>query len=234
MREFGSASPFVEVGNCSALSFNPQSNPIVLADFRNPGGGTRNRVDRVTEVQYSLTMHDFSPANLARFLRGTNTEVSAGTATAEEVVGYKGGFVPLAKIATAITSVDPISAGSAYEAGVDYLFQDGGLFIPADSDIPDPVSGAANFKVTYTYAKQRKVEALVHSAKSYEALFVGLNEARNGKPVRVRAHKLSGGILDALALITEQHGAATVNGAAQADTSKGVGVSQYFTAEVVE
>ncbi len=234
LREYGSAEPFVEVGNCSAINFNPQTNAIVLADHTQPGGGTRNRVDRVTEVQYSITFHDFAPENFARFLRGTASSVVAGTVTDELAVAYKGGFTPLARIATAITKVDPVGAGSSYVAGTDYILQDGGLYIPADSAIPAPVSGAANIEVTYTHAASRVVQAFTTSAKSFEALFLGLNEARSGKPVRVRAHKLSGGVMDALQLIGEQHGAGTVTGAAQADTTKALGLSQYFTVEVVE
>lgn len=234
LREYGSAAPFIEVGNCSALSFNPQVNSVVLADYRNPGGGTRNRVDRVTECQYSLTLHDFSPENLARFLRGSVTDVAGGTATEEEVVAYKGGFTPLDKVPTAITSVKSADGLTTYDAGEDYQFVEGGIFIPSDSGIANPVSGAANIKVTYTYPDQAVVQALVTSAKNYEALFVGMNEARGGSPVRIRAHKISGGVLDALQAIGDQHGAGTVTGALQADPTKGVGLSKFFHCGVVK
>ena len=66
-------------------------------------------------------------------------------------------------------------------------------------------------------------------------LFTGLNEARSGKAVRVRAHKVSGGVLAQFAVIGQDYGAGEVTGKLQKDTSKtGAGVSQYFTVEVVQ
>lgn len=233
MREFGSAAAFEEVGNCSLLTFSPQVNTLSLQDFTKPGGGTRNRVDRVTEVQTSLTFHDFAGANFSRFMRGSVTTVAAGTVTDETLVAYKGGFTPLAKIANAVTTVEPAAGGTAYTAGTDYVFQDGGIFIPSTSTITNPVGGAANIQVTYTHAAQDVTQAFVTSAKQYEMLFLGLNEAQSGKAVRVHAHKVSGGVIEQLGLIGEEYGAGTVGGGLLADTTKGVGLSQYFTVEQV-
>ena len=232
IREFGAAAAMREIGNCSALSFSPQTNTLSLPDHTKPGGGTRNRVDRVGDVEFSLTFHDFEGANFADFLRGTVTEVTAGSITAEQVVAYKGGFIPLARAATAIASVEPVGGGTAYDVGDDYVLQDGGLFIPSTSSIPAPVSGAPNIEVDYSHGAVQVTQAFVGSAKQYELLFAGLNEARSGKRVRVRAHKVSGGVLQELALLGEQYGAGTVSGALLADTGKGVGLSQYFTIEI--
>lgn len=233
IREYGASAPFEEIGNCSALSFSPQVNTLSLQDFTKPGGGTRNRVDRVTETQMSLTFHDFAAANFARFLRGSTTSVAAGTVTDEELVAYKGGFTPFEKIASALTTVEPAGGGTAYVEDTDYTFQDGGIFIPTGSAIPAPVGGAANIQVTYTNVAQEVTQAFVNSAKQYEMLFLGLNEAQSGKPVRVRAHRVSGGVLEQLGLLGEEYGAGTAGGALLADTTKGVGLSQYFTWEAV-
>ncbi len=46
---------FVEMGNCSALALAVESEVKQLRDFRAPGGGTYNRVDRITAVNVSLT-----------------------------------------------------------------------------------------------------------------------------------------------------------------------------------
>lgn len=234
MKEYGSAAPFMPIGNCSALNFAPQVNTLQLQDFTNPGGGIRNRIDRVNDVQFSLTFHDFSAENFARFLRGTSTAVASGTAVAEPVVGYKGGWTPLAKIAESITSVEPVGGGTAYVAGEDYVLDNGGIFIPTGSAIPAPVAGAPNFEVDYAYAKHTVTEAFVNSAKQYALVFVGLNEARSGKPVRINAHKISGGVLASLGLLGEDYGAGEVSGSLLADTTKGVGLSKFFQALVVE
>ena len=228
VREFGAAAPFLAIGNCSALSFSPQVNTLQLADFTNPGGGTRNRVDRITDVQFSFTFHDFHGENFARFLRGDSADVVAGSATAEAVVGYKGGWTPLAKYAATITSVEPVGGGVPYTAGTDYELDNGGIFLPAGSTIPDPVAGAANFEVDYTYDAHSVTEALLNSAKQYTLIFTGLNEARSGKAIRARAHKVTGGVLASLALLGEDYGEGEVSGSLLPDANQGAGLSKYL------
>lgn len=233
IREFGAAAPLMEVGNCSALTLSPQENVLQQQDFTKPGGGLRNQVRRVTGVDMAYTFHDFAAENFARALRAAIETITAGTASAEEVVAYKGGYTALAKIAAAITTVEPAGGGTAYVAGDDYELRDGQLYIPSGSAITDPVAGAANLDVTYTYAAQKKVQALVNPNKQYEVVFMGLNEAQSGKRTRITCHKVSGGVLQAFAALGEDYGAGEVGGALLADTSKsGVGISQYATIEM--
>ena len=228
VREYGSAAPFLAVGNCSSFDISPQLNTLQLADFTNPGGGSRNRVDRITDVQFSFTFHDFHGENFARFLRGTSTDVIAGTATAEAVVGYEGGWNPLAKYAKTITSVEPVGGGTPYTVGTDYELDNGGIFLPNTSTIPAPVAGAANFEVDYTYDAHSVTEAMLNSAKQYTLLFVGLNEARSGKGMRVTAHKVTGGVLATLGLLGEDYGGGEVSGSLLPDSTKGAGLSKYL------
>lgn len=235
IREYQAAAPFMSAGNCSAVNLAPQEDVKKLPDHTQPGGGTRNEVRRVTGVDISWTFHDFSAENFARGLRADVTTIAGGNANAEPVVAYKGGYTPLAKIASAITSVEPVGGGTAYDEFDDYELRDGQLFIPSGSSIPAPVSGAPNCEVDYSFAAQKKVEALVNPNKQYEVMFVGLNEARSGKEVRVRAHKISGGILQQMALIGDDHGAGEVNGGLMSDSTKtGNGISRYFTVEFVD
>lgn len=232
IREYGSANPLVTLGNCSALTFSPQEDVKNLNDFTQPGGNKRNEVRRLTGVDISFTFHDFSAANFAIGLRSSATDITAGTATAEEVAAWKGGYTKLEKIATAITTVTNMAGSTTYDAGDDYELRDGMLYIPSTSSITNPVSGAENLKVTYSYGAQQKVEALVSSNKQYELVFVGLNEAQSGKRVRVHAYKVSGGVLQEMAVIGEDFGAGQVNGALLSDSTRsGAGISQYFTWE---
>lgn len=231
IREYGAAAPFVSVGNCSALTLSPQGEKKTLADHTQPGGGVRNEVERLTGVELAYTFHDFAAENFARALRATSSSVVAGNVVDEEVVAYKGGYTPLAKLATSITAVKDAAGATTYDVGDDYVFQNGGIFIPESSSIPVPASGAPNIKVSYVNPAQTTVQALVNSAKQYEALFVGLNEAQSGKAVRVRVHKMSGGLMQQLGLIGDEYGAGEVSGSLQADTSKGAGESRYFVVE---
>lgn len=234
IREYGAAAPFLRVGNCSALNFSPQTNTLSLPDHTKPGGGTRNRVDRVTSVDMAYTFHDFAPENFARALRGTVIDIAGGTVASEPAVAYEGGYTPLAYLAETITSVKSSDGEDTFAAGTDYVFVDGGLEIPEGSTIPAPVDGAPNITVSYTYAAAERVEAFTQSAKQYEALFLGLNEARSGKRVRVRVHKLSGGVMEQLALLGDEYGQGSVTGSLLSDTTKGVGLSQYFNADIVK
>lgn len=230
LRKRGAAKPFRGIGNCSAFSFSPQTNRVTLMDSTQPGGGTRNSVERVTEVQISFTMHDFSAANFADVLRGTASVIVAGNVADELVVAYKDGVTPLANIASDITGVKGAAAGgAAYEKGKDWDIKSGALYIPADSTIAAPVDGAPNLKVTYANTASERMQALVNPSEEYELLFIGTNEANSGKRVRAQAYRVSGGVIGELALIGEQYGGGTVTGTLSRDTSKPAGVSQYFT-----
>lgn len=235
IREYGAAAPLTEVGNCSALSLSPQEDVKELQDFTAPGGGKRNEVRRLTGVELSYTFHDFSPENFARGLRAQSTSTASGNVIDEQVVAYKGGYTPLAHLATSITAIRPAGGTTPYAAGTDYELRDGQLYIPSTTTIPDPVAGAANIEVDYARPAQKKVEALVDANKQYEIVFMGLNEARSGKKVRVRLHKVSGGVVQEFALIGDDYGAGEVTGALLSDTTKsGAGVSKYFTVELEE
>lgn len=231
-REFGAAAPLLTIGNCTVLKFSPQEEVKSLLDSTQPGGNKRSEVRRLTGVDINFTFTDFNAQNFALGLRSAATTISAGTATDEAAVAYKGGYTKLAKIANTITTVGPAGGGTAYTAGTDYELRDGMLFIPSTSTIAAPVAGAANVDVTYAYDAQEKVEALVASNKQYELVFVGLNEARSGKRVRVHAYKVSGGVLQEMSLIGDDFANASIAGALLPDGTKtGDGISQYFTWE---
>lgn len=230
IREFGSAAPLISLGNCSELKFTPQEDVKSLADYTQPGGNKRNEVRRLSGVDISLTFHDFGSSQFAMGLRSNATAAVAGTATDEAAVAYAGGYCKLTKIAKTITNVK--SGGTTFTVGTDYELRDGMLFIPTGSTITNPVAGASNVTVTYAYDAQEKVEALVSSSKQYELVFIGLNEAQSGKRVRVHAYKVSGGVLQELAVIGDDFGSGQISGALLPDTSKtGAGVSQFFTWE---
>lgn len=229
IREFGAAAPFEAMGNCSALNLSPQEEKKSILDYTQPGGNKRNEIARLTGVDCSWTFHDFSAENFARGLRADVNTIAAGNATDEPAVAYKGGYTPLEKIATTITSVKDPTGVTTYTPVTDYELRDGQLYLPSTSTIPAPVAGAANVEVTYAYAAQKNVQALVNSNKQYEVLFVGLNEARSGKRVRVHAYKVNGGILQQMAMIGDDYGAGEVTGALLPDgTRTGAGISQYF------
>ena len=230
IREWNSGLPFEEVGNVSAFAVAPQSTTVELADYQNPGGGVANSVDRVTGYNLSYTFHDFNAANFARVTRGKATDVAAATVTDEVATAVVGAYVPLSRIASEITDVKPSTGSTAYQAGRDYRLERGMLFIPAGSTIPAPAAGAPNVKVTFKHAALGQVEAAITSQKYYEMQFIGANEARGGKMVRLVCHKVSGGVIESMGLIGNEFGSGSVPGKLVKDVAKAMGPdkSAYF------
>ncbi len=62
-----------DIGNVSQLEFAVNENIIKLPNYRTPGGGTYTSVNRIESVQFTATLHDLSPENLAMVLFGTAT-----------------------------------------------------------------------------------------------------------------------------------------------------------------
>lgn len=235
MREVGALAPFVAIGNVSALTFGAQLDSKELKNFTKPGGGTYAKVDRVSSVTVNLTVHDLDAKNLARASGGEASELAAGTATAEQLVAYKGGTTPTSKPPYSITTVTGAGGTPTYVAGTDYIITPGGIEIPSTSTIPAPVAGAANIAVTYAFNKQQVVEAMVNSGKEYELLFEGLNEAESDLPVIVRAYRVKFAPAQAIGFIGDDFAALELTGTALADANKtGVGISQYWKASVGE
>lgn len=232
VREYGTAAGFEPIGNVSALSISPQSDDITLTDYTQPGGGTYAKVTRVNVLQLAYTFHDFHPENLARALRGTVDYVASGSVSAESVTAYVGGYIPLARYATAVTTVTDSTAATTYDAGDDYVLDNGMLYIPTGSGI----TSGATIKVTYTAPASGKVQGFSVAQKNFEFLFVGQNEANSAQVARLRCHKVAGGVLEEMSLIGDGFGEGQVTSSLQADTSKyqaGTTNSQYFWFDVV-
>lgn len=235
LRLWGATSKFEEVGNCSAFGAQPTTNRVTLADYTNPGGGTRNGVDRVTDWTHSYTFHDFNGGNFARATRGKASTVATGAVSAEPHYSYKGSYVPLRYPASAVSSVEPVGGGTPYTAGTDYILDRGMLWIPPGSTITDATS-AANIEVDYTRRAHTHVEGAVTAQQYYEMQFHGANEARSGKEMRFFCHKVSGGVIDQLQHLGDQFGAGTVSGLLNADPAKAIDsdTSRYFYWQVTE
>lgn len=231
-RVSGAAAAMIELGNCSALSFAVTEDVKELKDFTTTGGGTYNEVRRVSAVEVSLTAHDLDSENLKKALFADSTNTAAGAVTDEAIVVYKGGLIPLARpvnksVAPVVTSTG--GSPTTFTAGTDYEIRDGGIYIPTGSTM----TNGQNILVDYTGLAFDTVQALTQSAREYEMLFEGLNEARSGKPVIVQAFRVKLGAAQNLALLGEDFAALEMSGKILQDTSKtGAGVSKYFTVKV--
>lgn len=110
----------------------------------------------------------------------------------------------------------------------DYELRSSGILLTAAALFTDGEPVEADF----TTAEHNVVQALVNSGKEYEMFFDGLNEARNGKRVTVRAFRVKVGALAQLPLIGEEFAAAEGTGKLLADATRVGGLSQYFEVDI--
>ncbi|UGA38182.1 hypothetical protein JOS77_30660 [Chromobacterium haemolyticum] len=62
-----------EVGNCSGLSLKISTDEKKLVDYTRGGGGTANKVVRISSVDVEMDLRELSPDNIALALQGDVT-----------------------------------------------------------------------------------------------------------------------------------------------------------------
>lgn len=230
LREVGASAGLTEIGNCTALNFAVQEETKELRDYTSTGGGVLNEVRRITGVEISLTMAEYSPDNLARALYGTTAAEVAGSVTAEVVTAYKGALARLAYPNPTSVVVKDETDTTTYVAGTDYEVRPGGIFVLSGGSITD----GETLHVDYSYGALDVIQALASSAKEWELVFEGLNEARSGKPVIVDVWRCRFGAAANLAFIGDDFAALELTGKVLKDSSKTAGISQFFRVQMVQ
>lgn len=229
LREVGAAAGLIEVGNCSALTFNVTEETRELRDYTQAGGGTYNEVKRISAVEMSFTAHDLSPGNLARALYGESSSVATATVSAEAHTAYPGSFIKTDSMPSTITSVTGPAGTPAYTEGTDFEKRGGGILVIEGGAI----TSGADIEINYEKAATDVIQAIVNSGKEYEIVFDGLNEARSGKKTVVHVYRSKLGATQSLNLIGEEYASLEQTGKLLKDTSKtGAGISQYFKTEI--
>jgi hypothetical protein len=220
----GSASALAEVGGVAELKLVINEDIKKQGDYAHTGGGTRAQVNRIKDVMLEAKFQDLNLVNLARAVFGSSAEVLSGTVVAEAVVGYKGGLIKLANPTP--TSVVVKKAAATIAMAGNYEVRPEGIFVYSNAvDILD----ADALTVDYAYAGYDVVQALVASAPELEFLFGGLNEADNGKAVKVEIFKVKMGATSGFNLITTDFAELDVKGEVLSDQTKvGAGISKFF------
>lgn len=234
IREAGAAAGLMSVGNAREVTFNVQEQVEELPDYTQPGGGTYNEVRRIESVEARILLHDLSPANVARALLGTSSPVAGAAVTNEEHVAYLGAFIPLEHPGpyTAITMTDDGTTPAGIPSADNWEIRPGGIYILPDAQ---DIDNGDTVAVNYTHAGYDRIQAITQSAREYEMVFAGLNEARSGKEVRVNAYRVKLGPTEILSLITEGYGELPISGKVLKDLSiTGGSLSQYFRVDIVE
>lgn len=197
----GADRPWHDVGNNSAGTLNVTTESRNLPNYRG-GGGNRNNSTKISEVTAAFTMHDISPENVARALRGTQSEVPITAITDElqatsGIIGEVIAFEYLPNRTETITV--KTAADAALEAGVDYTLTPHGL------SVQSALITAAGIKVSYTPAAGDVVDLLVGEDRTWEVRILGTNDAQDGKPFKYNIWKAKFNIASSMALISDTY-----------------------------
>lgn len=131
LREIGTTTGAIEVGNCSALNFGVTEEEKKLKDFTNPGGGTRNSVKRIDTVTASFTMHDINAANVARAVYGSVSAVTAGAVSSEAQTAYPDALVSLANMPATTPAPTVVGGSGAATRANTTAYALGAFIVPA-------------------------------------------------------------------------------------------------------
>lgn len=237
LREFGKPNgPLYHIGNTSELKLVHDESVVELPDNDSLGGGTYAEVRRVNSVTASFTMHDLNADNLALATRGKVKIVAAGSVTDEAQTAHKGATIRLTHPKAGdvvVTGADGTTPYNDYEltgAGIKVL-PTGDLATAIDA-LSTPSDGLPVL-IDYTHPQYHEVQPMTAAAQYYELVFDGMNEADSGNPVIVDVWKLNPGILNELALKSDDFASAPIEGKCLKDPSKGAGESAYYRIQQV-
>jgi hypothetical protein len=222
-----SGGPLVAVGNVSEASFAIEENTVDQLDYTIAGGGKRESLSRITAVTGSMTLLEFSPANLALALRGASSAITSAAVTGEEHTAYQGGFIPFDFIPDPTVSfvVKSEDGLTTYSGTTDYTASATGITILATGTISDEDV----IQVAYTKNAGSVIQALTSSALEYRLYFDGLNEGDGGNPVTLDVHRVKFSPASDLGLISDEWANLPVTFEVLADPNKdGTTTSRYF------
>lgn len=220
------------IGNCNSLQYQAEPQVIEEQDYTTPGGGLDSSVQRISSLNITYNARHFNKANMARAVYGAATDVAAGTATGEEHVAYAGALIMLDNPGATDVVVKDEAGTTTYVLDTDYTLDQASGFpvIKEGGSIVD----ASTIQVDYSFSKHVTIQALVKSGKRFRQVFVGLNEARSGKPVIIEVFRVNHSPAS-LSFIGDEFQGMEFTAKAEKDPTKtGTGISQYMVIKDVD
>lgn len=219
------------IKNCRSLTYEATPQEIEEQDYTTPGGGLDSSVQRIQSLNINYNARHFNKANMARAMYGAAADVAAGTVTGEEHVANPGAMILLANPGATSVVVKNQAGAVTYVENTDYAINAAGF--------PEIIEGGAItagqiIQVDYAYAKHVTIQALVKSGKRFRMVFIGLNEARSGKPVVIEVFKVNHSPAS-LSFIGDEFQGMEFTAKAEKDATKtGNGISQYMLIKDVD
>ncbi len=219
------------IGNCSSLNYQAEVQTIEDPDYTTPGGGLDASVQRISALNITYNARHFKAENMARALFGIATDVASGTVTGEEHVAYPGALILLANPGATSVVVKNEAGTTTYVLDTDYTLDSAGFPVIKEGGA---ITAGSTIQVDYSYAKHATIQALVASGKRFRHVFVGLNEARSGKPVVIECFRVNHSPAS-LSFIGNEFSGMEFTAKVEKDATKvGTGLSQYMIIKDVE
>lgn len=220
------------IGNVSSLTYEATPQEIEEQDYTSPGGGLDASVQRISSLNINYNARHFKMDNMARALYGSASDVAAGTVTGEEHKAYPGALLLLRNPGATSVVVTPAAGSTALVLDTDYSLDPAGFPVITEGGAV-PAAGL-DVEVDYAFAKHATIQALVKSGKRYRQVFVGLNEARSGKPVVIEVFRVNHSPAT-LGFIGDEFQGMEFTAKVEKDPTKvGTGLSQYMEIKDVE
>lgn len=224
----GRTGGFVEIGDAEALNINQSESYDTV--FESQSGARVKVVHSAIEynMDFELTVLNFSAANLARATLGTSElNIAGATVNDEPHKAYKGSSIFLK-----YPGVSGVAIGSLV-AGTDFIVDAvaGRIDFPAASS----VTNGSTVLVDYTHGGvDASMEAVTATAnREYIIVFEGKNMNQNGTPVIVRLHRAYMNVSQALSLLNTETARFTLSGSLlPAQEITGAGLSQFMNVTV--
>lgn len=197
----GRTSGFTEVGDAEALTINQAE---TFDDVYESQSGARAKVVHSSiqlDVNFEMTILNFSGDNLKRALLGSNAAVAGASITNEAHKAYKGAAIFTKYPGISAVTVTNVAGSTTYVSGTDYT-------VDATTGRIDFLTGGSitngdTVHVDYTHgAVDAVVESLVDTDnREYVIVFEGKNMNQQGTPVIVRCHRAYMNLAAALSLL---------------------------------
>ena len=203
----------------------PPATGTAEATLGNTGDGTIGTVavNGAVSGDYTVTMTSgtaFSVTGPSAVNLGSGTvgdEFSAGGLTFTVTAGAQA-------FAADDSFTITVAAGTAAEAGVDYIVTHYGIQIMAGSSI-----GASGIVADYVKLAADAVEVLTAAAGEYSLHFAGMNDAQNGEPYDITLHRVKFKLITELPVSGTEYVALAVNYECLTDyTIQGDALSKFY------
>lgn len=181
------------LGYCDSVDLSADQTTVDLYASLN---GARNKVRSViteNNTSISIVLRDGQAENIGLILFGDATESAAASAKEEIIVAELGKTIPLQSIfkdpsAVVVTNKD---ASKNYVKDVNYVMNNGSIFIKKDQGTGDVITAKDELKITGDVLAESVIEGFTKSEVSGGLYFEGENLAEKGEIVKVWVHKVS-------------------------------------------